>query len=257
MIFSKTAFIYGHYIDETNYLLPFDEGSGELLAELNSGAYTIDEFIDEIARALNEAGSLDYLTTLDRENRLITISASGNFDLLVSSGSVIGNDCFALAGFTGADLTGASSYESNITSGFEYRPQFDLQDYIDAEDDQEANQVSVNESTSGINVETISYGQLEYFSFNIALANDYEHAKDSPIREDLNGVLNLRNFLKYITKKRQIEFIPDITNYNNYYNILLESTSKSKDGTGYLLKELYADGLVGYYESGILRFRKL
>jgi len=42
---------------------------------------------------------------------------------------------------------------------------------------------------------------------------------------------------------------------STFEKVILESTGESKDGVGFKIKEMYDQGLPGYYESGTLVFR--
>jgi hypothetical protein len=259
MIFTDSCFIYGHYIDATNNQIaikePFDSPI-EKIATLNSGAYTMSDFADEIARSLNAISAQEYAVSLNRTTRKFTISATANFEMLITSGTIIGIDAFELMGFTGADLTGGNSYQSNIATGIVYYPQFKLQNYVSFEDNAEVNLSSVNESASG-KVEVVSFGEKRTMTCNVTFITDYEQTYQSIIKQNLSGVQDARDFLNYIIRKREIEFIPDVDDFDIFEKCLLESTSSGQNGTSYLLKELYASGLVGYYETGNLVFRKI
>jgi hypothetical protein len=253
-----SAFTYGHTVTDDNKFINFNEGSGELLAELDIGSYTLDAYKDEIARAMNDVigSTVTYTVTLDRSTRRLTINGDASFDLLVSSGSNLGADAFSLMGFTGADLTGLSSYEGDSASGFYFEPQFMLQNYVDFEDNIKTTAASVNESASG-NVEVVSYGTVNYMECNITLQTNIAQAEGSYLKNDPQGYDNLRAFLKYLITKAPVEFIPDIDTPTNFKDCLLESSKDASNGVNIKIKELYTKGFAEYYESGLLTFREL
>lgn len=255
---TESGFTYGHTITDDNKHLNFNEGSGELLAELEVGSYTLDAFKDEIAKAMNNAtgGVGVYETTIDRSTRKITITADIAFDLLIASGTLLGSDVFALAGFTGADLTSLLTYEGNNASGSFFEPQFLLQKFVDFPDNVKTTQASVNESASG-KVEVVSYGKVQFMMCNIAFQTNISQGVGSYIKNDPAGHTNLRSFLSYATTKAPIEFIYDIDTPIIFEDCLLESTKESKDGVDYKVKELYSKGFAEYFESGLLTFRQL
>ena len=119
---THSKFYYGFEIDETNQYLDFNEGSGELSAELEIGLYSFTDYCAELARALNAAGGSTYTVTGNRTTRKITIAATGTFSLLVSSGSHEGTSAFATAGFTGADRSGSASYEGAASGSANSHP---------------------------------------------------------------------------------------------------------------------------------------
>lgn len=255
-ITTRSVFYYGHLIDETNLIVDFQEGVNVLQAFLNVGAYTLTDFAVELARALTEAGTQEYSVSVDRATRKLTVSAASNFSLLVASGGALGTSTFSLMGFTGADRTGANSYEGNNGSGFEFVPQFLLQEYIAFEHWRENINSAVNQSSSGL-VEVITYGQVYFMQCNITFQTNINQGSGNAIETDSDGVESLLAFLEYTTLKAPVEFMPNRNSRNTFYECLLESTPEEKNGTSYKLKELYGKGLPNYYESGTLKFRKV
>lgn len=254
-IFTYSAFNYGHKITGDNQNINFSEnGVDELTAEIPVGSYSLGSFVSALSVAFNKAGALDYTTTLDRVTRKITISASGNFELWITSGSLINISAFPLMGFTGADLTGASTYEGDSASGFQYSPQFLLQNFTNFEDEQRKAEASISETASG-QVQVTSYGEVKTMTANITLATDIPN--QVAIRENLNGISDLRNFMVYIIEKNPIEFIPDENTPSTFVKCLLEKTPESSEGVGFKLKELYSRNLTGYFETGDLQFRQI
>lgn len=254
-ITTRSSFIYGHTIVEgTNDFINFMEnGVDELSTSIDTGSYTISQFIDKIGEALNSVGDNTYTITLDRTTRKITISADANFDLLVTNGTQVSLSAFPLMGFT-TNRTGESTYEADIASGSIYYPQFNLMGYVAFEDMEESVQSKVNESSSG-EIEVISYGIRNFAEFNIKYATDI--IGQGAITDNPSGVSDLRIFMQYITKKRPFEFLPDKDDSNLFYSAILESTTKSRDGTGFMLKELYSQKLANYFETGKLTLRKI
>jgi hypothetical protein len=245
MLKTFSAFNYGHTITRDNQLFPFVYNSENYQATLTIGAYGLGQFVAELERALNELEILEFDLSLDRQLRSITISANDDFEIPVNSSLLKNISCYALAGFSGADLTGSDSYEGG-QSGLVFIPQFKLQEYIDFEDDQEAAKSSIAESGSGL-VQVASFGIVERASFNIKYQTNINGT----------GVDDLRSFLRYATTKAPIEFVKDRNNAGIFTLCLLDSTTKSSDGVGFTLRELYNEGIAEYFESGTLTFRKL
>lgn len=241
-------------VASNNFYLNFDEGSGELTAEIESGDYTPTELAVAVGTALNEAGTQAYSVSFNRQNRKITISAAAPFDLLISTGVSVGSDIFSLIGFTGSDLTGQTSYEGNLEVGDFFEPQYKLQDWVSEEDLRKAVQASVNKSANGI-VEVVSFGQEKFFEFNMRFITDIDQGKLGPIKTNLNGVQDARDFLRFCITKKTLEFMPDINDKNTFKNVLLEKTDEDSQGLGYRLKELYTSNLPYYFETGKLVFR--
>ena len=254
-ITTRSAFTYGHTIDDDNQYINFSEnGVDELAATIDIGSYTLNDFADKIAQALNEIGDNTYSVTLDRDTRLYTISADNNFDLLVTTGTQTAISAFSLMGFT-SNKTGSDSYESDVASGFVYYPQAPLKNYAQFDDIEEAVQAKVNESTDGSTIEIVSFGQRNFMRCNIKYATNI--INQNYIEDNATGVSDLRTFMRYVTKKRPVEFIPDRQDFDTYESCLLESTPRSKDGVGFEIRELYSEGLAYYFETGDLTFRRL
>lgn len=253
-IATHSSFIYGHTVDETNFYLNFNEGGGELRAEIAIGSYTLTRFVNEVALALNEVGTQEYTVSVDRNTLLITISAVDPFDLLITSGSNSAQSAFALMGFTGADLTGLNSYTGNLPSGSEYIVQFPLQRFIDFPHKKRTINTSINKSGTGV-IEVVSYGRVRYMECNIKYITNI--INQGLIRNNPTGVNDYLLFIDYITQKKPLEFNYDFEDKSIYIECLLESTSDSQNGTDYTIKELYSEGLAYYFESGKLEFSEL
>lgn len=240
-------------IDSTNNLLNFSEGGPEITATITAGLYSPTDLATAIQTAMNVVGGLTYSITFNRSTRTITISAGSNFELLASSGSQVASGPWVIMGYSATDLTGASSYTGDSEAGEEYRNQFILQDYIAPGNLIEKVDESVNESTSG-QIEVISFGDRQFldmtFRFITNLPMDGKVIKNNP-----NGVSQAQSFFQSIILRGDFEFMPDIDDRNTFYKVKLENTPTSRVGTGYLLKEMTAQSLPGFYEIGPVRLR--
>ena len=256
---SIETFSLFYYLDEdidgTNQNLNFDEGGSELTAVLTPGSYTHEALEAVLKTALEAAGALTYTVTFNRADQTFTIAASGNFSLLVSTGSQIGTGPFVLLGFTGADRTAAATYTGNNQSGSNYEPQFLLQSYVDSEDNQEKIDPTVNESSDGL-VEVVAFGTRELFEMKIKFCTDRDVSKTGTIKNNATGVADLRAFMKRITNKVTFEFMKDIANRSTFSKVILESTPEDDKGTAYKLKELsLSGGPTGFFDTGLLVMR--
>ena len=256
-IFKYSAFTYGHTITEDNQWVNFSEnGVDELSAQIDIGAYTLADFANKVAQAMNEVGTLNYTCTVDRETLKLTISADSNYWLYVTTGTNVSISAYSLMGFT-TDRSNVNNQEGDTISGSVYEPQTPLQKFVDFQDNVKFNESSVNESASGV-VEVVSYGEIRIMEAEIPLITDI--TPQLYIKEDASGVANARSFLRYAITKAPLEFIPDYSDGNKANNItecLLESTPEDGKGTAFKLKEQYAKKLVGYYSTGKLTFREL
>lgn len=249
-----SGFIYGHDISEDNQFIDFNEdGSTEIGAQIRIGSYTLADFVDAVSNAMNDAGDNTYTVTVDRSSGLITITGSDLFNIMVSSGSHFAISAFSLMGFS-SNRSGSNVYTADFKSGFLYEPQFKLQKYVDFEDIIESVDSSVNTSASGV-VEVVSFGQSQFMECNINYVTNI--VGQGVIKNNSNGVSDLRAFMNYAIQKKPMEFIPDLSGPTVYISCILEKTQKSSKGVGFQLYELYARGLANYFETGTLTFRKV
>ena len=262
-IFTDSAFYYGHEIDQGNlnvsFLEPWATDPTEKVAELNVGSYSLTEFGDELATRLSERGEQEYTVFIDRLTRKITIQADQTFSLLIGTGSTSAVSAYGLAGFSGDDLAGSLSYESNNGSGISFEPQFKLHNFVDFQDMQRKASASISESANGV-PEIVSFGQILESEMEIIFSTniDQGHEKlDNPIANNPTGYEDLRAFMVAITNKNTIEFIPDKLNPSIFNKALLQKTASSGQGVSFLLKEMRSSGLRGYWRSGKLTFREL
>jgi hypothetical protein len=255
MLDAYQAFYYGQKIS-TNRYLDFDEGSGEITATLRVNSYSLTDLCTEISRAMNEVSADDdYSVSVDRSTGIITISkAAGTFSILGATGTNLAFSCLDVAGFAQADTSFASSHSGTQRSGFVWEPQFKGQDFVDFEDQQSAVDGTVKKSASG-KVESVKYGTQKIMDINFMFNTNIIQKDNTVIRTDLDGVANCRAFMEYATTKADMEFIPDKTNPEVFYKVMLESTPESQDGLNFKLKEQYSKGLAGYFDTGILKFR--
>jgi hypothetical protein len=252
-ISTLSAFYFGHTITVANASLDFDEGGPELQANLNPGDYTLEEFLGEVKRAMDAVGALTYSVSIDRTTRIITIASTSNFRLRVASGTRFGTTAYTLMGFTGADRSGAATYNGNAGSGSEYLPQHKLWDYVSDDDLVEKTDAVVNTSASG-KVQVVLFGTTMFIEFKMGFATNKIISPCQPeIETRTDGVAKLRAFMSYTITKAKFEFMPDRTNRNAFKKVLLERTDESRDGTAFRLSERkYAPG---YYDAGKLILR--
>lgn len=249
--FSK--FYFGYEITDENQFLDFGEGAGELTAEIAVGFYTFTTFLDAIEDALNVAGALTYTVTGNRTTRVITIAASGTFQLKASTGTHTGNAPWTLMGFSATDRTGAATYAGQSASGYSYSPQFILQDHVSTSHWKKASSASVNKTANG-RVEIVKFGDEQFMQCNIKYVTNITQ-DGTVIHTNSSGVSNLVTFMDWLIEKGPVEYMADANTVNTFENLMLESTPDDGKGTGYKLKELYDQGLPGYFETGVLVFR--
>lgn len=253
MIDSFSQFYYGTNVDRNSRFLNFDEGSGELSAEIPVTSYTLSELATAVQSALNSAGVDTYTVTVDRASRTFTISSDGTFSLLVSSGSQVGQSIFSLIGFTGADRATAASHTGDSSSGSVYKPQFKLQSYVDKDIFQQGVSTVVNKTTEGA-VETVTFGTERFYEMDIKFITDLP-MDGKVIRNNPQGLADAIAFMQDISEKNRFEFMPDENDADTFSKVILESAPGFSQGTGFKLRELFNQNLRDIYETGILKMR--
>jgi hypothetical protein len=246
-----SIFYYGYDITPENNIMNFSEGGGELSATIAIGSYSFTSLAVAIETALNAAGALTYTVSVNRTNRTYTIAATGTFSLLALTGSQSATGPWSLIGFS-ADQTGMTTYTGSA-SGSTYTPQFILQDYIPSAHWRSAAQSTVNRTASG-RVELIKFGDEQFIQCSMKYINNYTQPS-GPITNNASGVSQFLTFMQFAISKAPMEFMADTANRSTFEKVILESTGESKDGVGFKIKEMYDQGLPGYYESGTLVFR--
>lgn len=256
MIDTYSKFYYGFEITTENKFLDFDEGTGELSAEITTGNYTLEDLAQAVEDALNETGTFGYTVSVNRTTRIITIASSGSTDFLASTGSsvTLGVGIFSTLGYPATDVMNTMSYVASTAIGTVYTPQYKLQDYVSPDDLQMQRNGTVSKSASG-KVQLQSFGVDRMIEFSIKFATNIYQPSSGPIVNSSSGVANLQSFLQHCMNKYYIEFMPDKDTPSTYYRLVLDSAPGGSDGMGYRLQEQYARGLKGYFESGILTFR--
>ena len=260
MITTKSQFYFGHTISNGaggslgNFRIDFKEGAGPaLVATLNAGDYSLTEFTLEVKRALDAAGALTYTVTVNRTTRKITISATGVFSLLTFTGVNQGTAVWTLLGYTIlADKTGFATYLAENESGFSYRPQAVLREFVGRDDNLEKIDAVVNISSSGV-VQVVTFGDQRYFRFEIQPITNLTLNSCPDIDNNQSAVAQARQFFEYAITKAKMEFMPDRDTAATFYKVLLDSTEKSKQGTSYELQTL----AFNVYESGKVVLREI
>ena len=255
MITTYSKFYYGLEIEENATLLEIKEGVTTYQAILRAGKYSHTQLATEVARAINSTDVANvYTCSVDRATRLFSITADATFEIPVATISSALN-VLGVIGYTGADRTGASTYEGDTATGKVYYPQYKLQNYVDFSYNKEFLDASTAEAADGT-TEIISFGLVNFMSCNIRYINDKPHDSLSPIKENLTGLSDAIDFMDWLIEKAAIEFYPN-ENTTNFFHCFLEKANRGSKGVGYRLRELYASAGSGYFETGKLEFRLL
>lgn len=255
-----SMFIYGHVITESNQYLNFiepNEDNIELTATLTIRSYDLTSFIKEVARAMTEAGKLDYFPTLDRETRKITITSDDSFNFVLNGA----NELTSPFGLMGVDQAIARvpgiSQTSDFASGKVYEPQAPLWQYTPFKYWGGASDGAVTKAASG-RATIVSFGDKKNMECTISAITNNSQRGISKVLDNPNGIQDALDFLEYITKKRPVEFLEDKNKFNEYTRCRLEKTSTSKDGIRYRLFEgTNGKKIKDYYNTKALTFESL
>ena len=251
--FSK--FYYGTEVTLTTSSININEGAGELTGTLDLGGYSLTGLSVELEQVLNAIGVNSYVVTINRNNRTFTITSDGAFDLLISTGTNASTGAYSVFGFSGvADLTGLLTYTGG-PAGSEYITQFPPQNYVAPNFRKEKGDASVNVSASGV-VEVISFGDIRFIEMDLMFITDIQ-MDGGVIGNNPTGINDAIDFLTFTIKRGAIEFMPDVANTNDFYQVILDKTPEDGKATKFTLKEETGKNLPGIYKTGRLDFRIL
>ena len=257
MIYTYSKFYYGFEITPENQYLDIIEGSGsELVAEIEVGSYSATQLCVAVKTALDAVGGLSYTVAFNRDTRKVTISATGAFKLLGSTGTHDDTNAQTLLGFSQALTASATSHTGAGVAGDEFRPQLWLQEYVPTENFKQAVDAKVNKTATG-RVEVVKFGTEQFMKCNVKLQTNLNIGDGGYLRNSATGEDDLRRFMEFLVTKAPLEFMPDENAPENFETLILESTPSSQDGVGYELKEMWDQGYNGYYQTGTLKFRKI
>lgn len=255
---THSSFLYGYTVDDTNQSLDFDEGSGEVQATIPIGSYTFSTLATAIETALNDAAITTVFTvTADRATRKYTIAGDAVFSLLSLTGTRAASGIWGLIGFSvAADKTGLSSYVGDTATGTLYATQFKIQGYTPAAHQKNAASAVVNRAADG-SVEVIKFGDESFIDVSFRFITNVSMPSNAPIRNNAAGVSQFLSLLEFMISKSEFEFMPDEGTPATFHRVILEKSPGFSDGTGYVLKEMTAQKLSGFYELGPAQLRVL
>lgn len=250
-----SKFYYGHTVTSDNQYFNIKEGAGpELTVKVPVGSYTLTKFKVVIMQALNDIGALDYVVNVDRFTRKITITASGNFQILGLTGVKNLQSLLPLMGFNKIDYAAATEFEGQSASGYVYEPQFILQSYVAPSDNLALFNAVKSKSASGNKVSVQKFGEERLAKMNIKFITDIAQDPDV-MKSNPNGVADANAFMSYAITQAPFEFIPDEDKPSTFHRVILDKTPESSDGLAYELKETYDQNLPFYFETGKIELK--
>ncbi len=250
-LITRSVFYYGHLVSSQNQMFDFLEGATPRVAIMSIGDKTLSEFAEELAQIMTLSGTQDYTAVVDRTTGVITLSAAGVFTPQPTGGPNEGTSGWPLAGFT-VNPASLVSQVGDARSGLQYVCQYKLFNYIALEDYEVLEQASVNQSAQG-QVQVISFGDGRRMECDIRMITNENLANQTGFNYNPAGENNARAFMKYITNKHKIEFMPNEAVRSTYSEVQLDSTPQDRMGTAYSLRNM----AYGVYMTGRLVFREV
>lgn len=252
MLQTKSLFLYGIKIEAGQSSIAFVESDDIMkIAAISPKAYTLQSIANALSSALNLSGNQSYTVEANINSRSLTISSDDEFSILINTSPFAGSSIHQVLGLGFNDLTGQDTYATSAL-GILYKPQFFLLDYVSGEDNQQAVDSTINE-TSGGEVEVVRYGIKKIYELTIDFVTN--EPQDNWIDNDQMSVDKLRLFLEYIVQKGVVEFFPDRDDLNSSVPLVLETTPESRNGVSFKIKE--KPGFPNYFTTGLLTFRKV
>lgn len=247
---SQSMFLYGFEITEFNSSLDFKASGGGpvLFATLTLGFYSLTALMAEIKRTMQAADPTHvYTVTANRnvlggkENR-VTISTSGTFlSLLFLSGPRTGSNCASIIGFAVSDQTGSTSYTGTSTAGTSITTELTGYNYL-SPDFMHTIFGAVNVSSSGIK-EAVVFQIQKFWQVQFK----YE--------PEAKWIVEWLPFMDWAIQQRLLEFTPEITSPNIFYEGTLEKTSA--EGKGLAFKPMEMLPMFPFnYDTGLMTFRQ-
>lgn len=247
---ASSLFLYGFEVNSSNSSIDFRTTAFETIrqATLRRGFYSLTSLGEEIGRAMHEVDAANtFPVTVNRtisggtQNRVTISTSSPHFELLFATGPRVSTSIANLIGFTFADKTGFTSYTGSSSAGITLVPN-QLGYFFLSPDFDRKLFGSVNLSASG---------EKEAIVFNIQRFWQVQF-KYIPENTWVNTWTPLMNWM---IQQRLIEFTPEITFPNTFYEGTLESTNAEGKGLGFRGAEMLSN-FPFQYDTGVMRFRQ-
>lgn len=244
---SRSLFLYGLQVTEYNRSIDFVAAiSGpEIRATLTIGYYSLTSLMAEIKRAMSEADLNNlYTVTADRtvsggtQNRVSIGTTGTHLELLFGTGTRAASSSAELIGFTKTNKTGSTSYTATLSSGTTLSPPFPGNMWVEPSL-YKKNFGTLNTTASGrkesIVYSTQRFWQIQYNWIPTTQKNQWA------------------DLLTWLISQKFIDFTPEITSPEIFYEGSLEGTPADSQGLAFTLNETPKG--TGLYDTGILKFR--
>lgn len=247
---NPSLFLYGFQVTAQNSSIDFRAVALETprQATLNNGFYSLTSLMAEIKRAMEaQDGANSYTVTADRnfaggtQNR-VTIQTSGtHLELLFGTGPRVASSVYPLIGFNNADYTGATSYTGSSSCGTVLIPNMIGYQYLGPDFNRRVFG-SINIASSGLK-EAIVYNIQRFWQVQFKFI------------PESTWVTGWTPLMTWMMQQRLIEFTPDITDADIFYEGTLESTSADGKGLAFIGREMLPE-FPFQYDTGLMVFRQ-
>lgn len=244
---NPSLFLYNYQITANNQFISFATNSGEVppntrTATIPVGYYSLTSLCSAIASALTSADPLHtYTVTANRnvagglQNRVTIATSNSYFGIYFATGNI--SNPATLLGFTGANLTGSTSYTGSLTSGTALIPEQIGFGYLSPN--------AMNKNFGKLNVSASGLKEAIVFSLQQFCQVQFKYIPEA----NLPGVW--LPFIQWIIQQRALEFTPDYTIPNTFYQVTLEEPNQ---GLQIDLSEMLPD-FPFYYQTPVMKFR--
>ena len=246
----RSLFLYGFQVTELNSSLDFQAVSlgPVLLATLRLGYYSLTELTEEIVRAMTEQDTTNtYQVTVDRtqngglENRVTITTLGTHLQLRFGTGPRVASSISSLIGFAATDRTGALFYTGTSTAGTALVPELVGYNYLPPAFKRKV-QGAVNISASG-EKEALVFQMMLFWQV------EFQHEPETKI------TLQWVPLVDWMVQQRGIEFTPEISTPNTFFDGTLETSSADGKGLAFNFDEMLPD-FPFFYKTGRMTFRQ-
>lgn len=249
---ARSLFLYGYEVTPQNQSIDFRVVAAEPIrqATLRLGFYSLTELLTEIVRAQKEvAGTFDFFATANRtlsggtQNRITLSTSSAYYDILINSGPRATTSFRTLVGFPNVDQTGAVTYTGTTSSGTGLVTDFigGGHNYLPPQNFQEVFG-NVNVSAAGTK-EAIVFQIQEFWQVQ------FKYEPESRMLTEWQPLL------RWMIQQKPLEFTPEISSPNTFFEGTLERTPASSKGLGFKMNEMLPS-FPFLYDTGLMTFRK-
>jgi hypothetical protein len=247
----KSSFLYGYEVTENNSSLDFKASPLDVTpraATLRLGYYSLTTLMTEIKRAMQELDSInEYTVTADRtigggtQNR-VTIATNGAFlELYFGTGPRVTSSVAGLIGFAAADQTGALTYTGTSNSGTILIPTLVGYRFLQPEFVRKIFG-NVNISASGLK-EAIVFQTQQFWQV------EFKYEPEQKVEDEWVP------FMTWAIQQKRLEFTPNISDPNTFYEGTLERTEDDGKGLGFKFVEMLPQ-FPNFYRTGLMTFRR-